>query len=118
VIDGVKSGRFDIGLTIDFLAGSEPDLEFRYGQPVMIFPAQIGRLAGGTAGSGLRFHQLRAVGCRSAAAAGSWGRARSGAAASDARHAAAAVPDPDAPRDPPDHGRPMTPVWRSSGIGR
>lgn len=45
VIDGVKSGRFDIGLTIDFLAGVEPDLEFRYGKPVMIFPAQIGRLA-------------------------------------------------------------------------
>lgn len=45
VIDGVKSGRFDIGLTIDFLAEVEPDLEFRYGKPVMIFPAQIGRLA-------------------------------------------------------------------------
>lgn len=47
VIDGVRSGRFDIGLTIDFLAEVEPDLEFRYGKPVMIFPAQIGRLAGG-----------------------------------------------------------------------
>ncbi|WP_299908361.1 ABC transporter substrate-binding protein [uncultured Paracoccus sp.] len=45
VIDGVKSGRFDIGLTIDFLAGVEPELDFRYGKPVMIFPAQIGRLA-------------------------------------------------------------------------
>jgi len=47
VIDGVRSGRFDIGLTIDFLAEVEPDLEFRYGKPVMIFPAQIGRLAYG-----------------------------------------------------------------------
>lgn len=49
VIDGVKSDRFDIGLTIDFLAGTEADLDFRYGQPVMIFPAQIGRLAHGSA---------------------------------------------------------------------
>ena len=48
VIDGVKSDRFALGLTIDFLAGTEPGLDFRYGQPVMIFPAQIGRLAGGT----------------------------------------------------------------------
>ena len=47
VIDGVRSGRFDIGLTIDFLAEVEPDLDFRYGKPVMIFPAQIGRLANG-----------------------------------------------------------------------
>jgi ABC-type Fe3+ transport system substrate-binding protein len=49
VIDGVKSGRFSIGLTIDFLAGIEPELDFRYGKPVMIFPAQIGRLAGSNA---------------------------------------------------------------------
>ena len=49
VIDGVKSDRFALGLTIDFLAGTEPGLDFRYGQPVLIFPAQIGRLAGGTA---------------------------------------------------------------------
>lgn len=49
VIDGVKSGRFDIGLTIDFLAVTQADLDFRYGQPVMIFPAQIGRLATGMA---------------------------------------------------------------------
>lgn len=47
VIDGVRSGRFDIGLTIDFLAEIEPELDFRYGKPVMIFPAQIGRLANG-----------------------------------------------------------------------
>lgn len=45
VIDGVRAGRFDIGLTIDFLAKSNPDLDFRYGQPTMIFPAQIGLLA-------------------------------------------------------------------------
>lgn len=49
VIDGLKSGRFSIGLSIDFLAGTEPELNFRYGRPVMIFPAQIGRLAGGMA---------------------------------------------------------------------
>lgn len=49
VIDGVKSDRFSIGLTIDFLAGTEADLDFRYGQPMMIFPAQIGRLAHGGA---------------------------------------------------------------------
>ncbi|WP_157994843.1 ABC transporter substrate-binding protein [Paracoccus tegillarcae] len=49
VLDGVKSDRFDIGLTIDFLAVTEPDLAFRYGRPVMIFPAQIGLLAAGGA---------------------------------------------------------------------
>ncbi len=49
VIDGVKSDRFAIGLTIDFLAGTEPGMAFSYGRPVMIFPAQIGRLAGGAA---------------------------------------------------------------------
>lgn len=47
VIDGVRAGRFDIGLTIDFLAATQSDLDFRYGQPVMIFPAQIGVLRGG-----------------------------------------------------------------------
>jgi phosphoglycerate transport regulatory protein PgtC len=51
VIDGVRSNRFDIGITIDFLAVSaQPDLTFRYGKPVMIFPAQIGILASGQAG--------------------------------------------------------------------
>lgn len=50
VIDGVKSGRFDIGLSIDFLADApEPELDFRYGEPIMLFPAQIGLLAGGRA---------------------------------------------------------------------
>lgn len=46
VIEGVRAGRFDFGLTIDFLAKSEPDLAFRYGMPAMIFPAQIGLLHG------------------------------------------------------------------------
>lgn len=45
---GGRSGRFSIGLTIDFLAGIEPSL-IPYGKPVMIFPAQIGRLAGSNA---------------------------------------------------------------------
>lgn len=49
VIDGVDAGRFDIGLSIDFLAETHPELDFRYGQPVMIFPAQIGLLKGGKA---------------------------------------------------------------------
>lgn len=49
VIDGVESGRFDIGLSIDFLATAHPELEFRYGEPVMVFPAQIGLLAGAAA---------------------------------------------------------------------
>lgn len=47
VIEGIEAGRFDIGLTIDFLAQTQPGLDFRYGQPVMIFPAQIGHLKGG-----------------------------------------------------------------------
>lgn len=47
VTDGVRSGRFDIGLTIDFLAGSsQPELMFHYGTPAVLFPAQIGVLAG------------------------------------------------------------------------
>lgn len=47
VIEGIEAGRFDIGLTIDFLAQTQPDLTFQYGQPVMVFPAQIGHLKGG-----------------------------------------------------------------------
>lgn len=47
VTDGIRSGRFDIGLTIDFLAGTaEPELQFHYGTPAILFPAQIGLLAG------------------------------------------------------------------------
>ncbi len=48
VIEGVEARRFDIGLTIDFLAQTQAGLDFRYGQPVMVFPAQIGRLKGGS----------------------------------------------------------------------
>jgi ABC-type Fe3+ transport system substrate-binding protein len=47
VTDGVRSGRFGVGLTIDFLAGtSQPELVFHYGTPAMLFPAQIGVLTG------------------------------------------------------------------------
>lgn len=47
VTDGVRSGRFGVGLTIDFLAGSsQPELVFFYGTPAMLFPAQIGILKG------------------------------------------------------------------------
>jgi phosphoglycerate transport regulatory protein PgtC len=49
VIDGLKSGRFDIGLSIDFLAISEPDIAFRYGRPVMLVPARIAKLRNGAA---------------------------------------------------------------------
>lgn len=48
VIEGIEAGRFDIGLTIDFLAQTRSGLDFRYGQPVMVFPAQIGGLKGGS----------------------------------------------------------------------
>lgn len=49
VVDGVEKGRFEIGITIDFLALSraENGLSFRYGRPVMVMPAQIGILKGG-----------------------------------------------------------------------
>jgi len=49
VIDGLKSERFDIGLNIDFLAISEPDIAFRYGRPVMLVPARIAKLRNGHA---------------------------------------------------------------------
>lgn len=60
VTDGVRSGRFDIGLTIDFLAGSsQPELVFHYGTPAVLFPAQIGVLAGaGDPGMGCAFLTL------------------------------------------------------------
>lgn len=60
VTDGVRSGRFDIGLTIDFLAGSsQPELMFHYGTPAVLFPAQIGVLAGaGDPGMGCAFLTL------------------------------------------------------------
>lgn len=60
VTDGVRSGRFDIGLTIDFLAGSsQPELVFHYGTPAVLFPAQIGVLsAAGAPGLGCAFLSL------------------------------------------------------------
>ncbi len=49
VIDGVIKQRFDIGITLDFLAQSrrENGLLFSYGRPLMVMPAQIGLLNGG-----------------------------------------------------------------------
>ncbi len=49
VIDGVRQGRFDIGLTIDFLAQSDPSqlIAFRYRRPIMLTPARIALLKGG-----------------------------------------------------------------------
>lgn len=60
VTDGVRSGRFGVGLTIDFLAGtSQPELVFYYGRPAMLFPAQIGVLTGaGDATLGCTFVSL------------------------------------------------------------
>ena len=49
VIDGIEKQRFDVGITIDFLALARADdgLAFSYGKPVMVMPAQIGILSGG-----------------------------------------------------------------------
>jgi hypothetical protein len=49
VPEGVGSGRFGIGLVIDFLAQSRnrPGIEFRYGHPVFPVPAGIAGLKGG-----------------------------------------------------------------------
>lgn len=49
VLEGVEQGRFDIGLTIDFLAlkRSGAGLVFRYGRPIIIIPARIAVLEGG-----------------------------------------------------------------------
>ncbi len=45
VPDGVLNRRFDLGLSIDFLAqGAGPELRFKYGQPIMLTPARIGIL--------------------------------------------------------------------------
>lgn len=42
VPDGVLNRRFDLGLSIDFLAqGAGPELHFKYGQPIMLTPARI-----------------------------------------------------------------------------
>ncbi|MGC9367960.1 MAG: ABC transporter substrate-binding protein [Paracoccaceae bacterium] len=48
VPDGLENKRFEIGLTIDFLAQSRGEtLRFRYGRPMVLVPAQIGVLRGG-----------------------------------------------------------------------
>lgn len=50
VPDGLANARFEIGLTIDFLAQSKRDvLNFRYGRPIVLVPAQVGILKGGLA---------------------------------------------------------------------
>lgn len=50
VSDGLMNERFEIGLTIDFLAQSQRDsLDFRYGRPIVLTPAQVGILNGGFA---------------------------------------------------------------------
>ena len=50
VPDGLANARFEIGLTIDFLAQSQRDvLDFRYGRPIVLVPAQVGILKGGLA---------------------------------------------------------------------
>ncbi|WP_289040666.1 substrate-binding domain-containing protein [uncultured Aliiroseovarius sp.] len=52
VPDGLKTERFDIGLTIDFLAQSQRGvLDFRYGRPVVMTAARVGILKGGRASS-------------------------------------------------------------------
>jgi ABC-type Fe3+ transport system substrate-binding protein len=48
VPDGLLNARFDIGLTLDFLAQSQAEtLNFRYGRPLVVIPAQIGILRNG-----------------------------------------------------------------------
>lgn len=49
VIDGVANQRFELGISIDFLAQSAEHLNIRftYGHPLMMTRAQIGALAGG-----------------------------------------------------------------------
>ena len=50
VPDGLTNERFEIGLTIDFLAQSQRDvLDFRYGRPIVLVEAQVGILKGGQA---------------------------------------------------------------------
>jgi len=57
VPEGVVNGRFGIGLVIDFLAqglkSMNADIEFQYGEPILLVPAGIGLLKGGgnTAGA-------------------------------------------------------------------
>ena len=48
VPDGLVNGRFQIGLTIDFLSESKSGvLDFRYGSPIVLAAARIGILKGG-----------------------------------------------------------------------
>lgn len=50
VLEGVQSGEFTVGLSIDYLAliRSKDGLGFRYGQPVIMTPARIAALKGGS----------------------------------------------------------------------
>lgn len=50
VLEGVENGEFAIGLSIDYLAlnRSANGLVFRYGRPVIMIPARIAALQGGT----------------------------------------------------------------------
>ena len=50
VLEGVESGEFALGLSIDFLAltRSHQGLVFRYGRPVIMIPARIAGLKGGS----------------------------------------------------------------------
>ena len=46
VVDGLQTGRFDIGIMVDYLAADTAELSFAYGRPVMLMPAQVGILQG------------------------------------------------------------------------
>ena len=50
VLEGVESGEFAIGLSLDYLAltRSADGLVFRYGRPVIMIPARIAALQGGS----------------------------------------------------------------------
>ncbi|MDO9524026.1 MAG: substrate-binding domain-containing protein [Gemmobacter sp.] len=49
VLEGLGQSRYDVGLTIDFLAlkRSGSGIVFRYGRPIIIIPARLGALNGG-----------------------------------------------------------------------
>lgn len=50
VLDGLTNERFEVGLTIDFLAQSQREiLDFRYARPIVVAAAQVGILEGGFA---------------------------------------------------------------------
>ncbi|NOX32133.1 MAG: extracellular solute-binding protein [Deltaproteobacteria bacterium] len=52
VPEGIVDGRFGVGLVIDFLAQGQicihKNIDFRYGEPIMLVPAGIGLLKNGT----------------------------------------------------------------------